>query len=86
MIALHSRGETAWRWPVDATQQPRRTLRDRAHTVHRCVRRAGLQAAHPGRRHQQFGEIGPQQLSAFDFALGRDQGFARLRWLVESGE
>ena len=35
---------------------------------------------------QQFGEIGPQQLSAFDFALGRDQGFARLRWLVESGE
>ena len=35
---------------------------------------------------QRFGELSPQELSAFDFPLGREQGFARLRWLVESKE
>jgi hypothetical protein len=35
---------------------------------------------------QRFGELSPQELSAFDFPLGREQGFARLRWLVESAE
>jgi hypothetical protein len=33
-----------------------------------------------------FGDVDPGQLNAFDFALGREQGFARLRWLVESSE
>ncbi|MFO1244523.1 MAG: PelD GGDEF domain-containing protein [Ramlibacter sp.] len=86
ILALHSRGETAWRWPVDATRNRGApcvialTPFTDASGV-RVYKQRILDGVA-----QQFGEIGPQQLSAFDFALGRDQGFARLRWLVESGE
>ena len=30
-----------------------------------------------------FGDLGAEQLHAVDFSLGRENGFARLRWLAE---
>jgi hypothetical protein len=86
LMELHSRGETAWRWPLPGTGQRGSP----------CVialvpfsDAAGVriykQRLFDGIT-QRFGELSPQELSAFDFPLGREQGFARLRWLVESKE
>ena len=30
-----------------------------------------------------FGDLGADQLNAFDFSVGGEHGFARLRWLVK---
>ncbi|MBX3585206.1 MAG: hypothetical protein KF796_01080 [Ramlibacter sp.] len=84
LMELHSRGETAWRWPLDATRQRGAPcVIALAPFSDAAAMRVYKQRLLDGIT-QRFGEMGPQQLSAFDFALGREQGFARLRWLVES--
>lgn len=86
LMELHSRGETAWRWPLAGTGQRG------APCVIALVPFSDATAVRVYKQRlidgieQRFGELTPQQLSAFDFALGREQGFARLRWLVESRE
>lgn len=83
VLQLHSRGETAWRWPPDknaASDKP-------------CVIALVPFSDAAGVRiykqrifdsmDRSFGDLGADQLNAFDFALGRENSFARLRWLVE---
>jgi PelD GGDEF domain len=83
VLQLHSRGETAWRWPLDRTSQ----------RGHPCVialvpftDAAGVRIYKQrifDSMDRHFGDLGADQLNAFDFALGRENSFARLRWLVE---
>lgn len=83
VLQLHSRGETAWRWPLD-----KKTDSDK-----RCVIALVPFSDAAGVRiykrrifdgmDRNFGDLGADQLSAFDFAVGRENSFARLRWLVE---
>ena len=80
---LHSRGETAWRWPLDRITQLGQP----------CVialvpfsNTAGVRIYKQrifDNMDRSFGDLGPDQLTAFDFAVGRENSFARLRWLVE---
>ena len=83
---LHSRGETAWRWPVGAAAQRGKPcvivlvpFTDAAGTnvykqrIFDCMG-------------QSFGGLSADQLSAFDFALGNESSFTRLRVLTESGQ
>ena len=82
---LHSRGETAWRWPPNGVAQQRR--------IQPCVialvpftEAAGVRIYKQrifDSMDREFGDLSADQLHAFDFALGRDNGFARLRWLAE---
>lgn len=82
---LHSRGETAWRWPPNGVVQLRRSQP--------CVialvpftEAAGVRIYKQrifDSMDREFGDLSAEQLHAFDFALGRDNGFARLRWLAE---
>ena len=82
---LHSRGETAWRWPPNGAAQQRRTQP--------CVialvpftKAAGVRIYKQrilDSMDREFGDLSTEQLHAVDFALGRDNGFARLRWLAE---
>ncbi|MBX3654918.1 MAG: hypothetical protein KF686_12100 [Ramlibacter sp.] len=84
IMKLHSRGETAWRWPLDPTRQRGAPcVIALAPFSDAAAMRVYKQRLFDGIT-QRFGALGPQQLSAFDFALGGDQGFARLRALVES--
>jgi len=86
VLALHTRGETAWQWPIDPARHRG------APCVISLVPFSDAAAVRVYKQRvldgitQRFGELDPSQLSAFDFALGREQGFARLRWLVESHE
>jgi len=86
LMELHSRGETAWRWPLPGTHQRG------APCVIALVPFSDAAGVRVYKQRlfdgitQRFGELSPQQLSAFDFPLGREQGFARLRWLVEGKE
>ena len=82
---LHSRGETAWRWPPNGVAQQRRSQP--------CVialvpftEAAGVRIYKQrifDSMDREFGDLSAEQLHAFDFSLGRDNGFARLRWLAE---
>ena len=83
VLQLHSRGETAWRWPPD-----RKTDSDKP-----CVialvpfsNAAGVriykQRIFDG-MDRSFGDLGADQLNAFDFSVGGEHSFARLRWLVK---
>ena len=86
VLELHSRGETAWRWPQD-----RKTK-----TNNPCVIALVPFSDAPGvslykqrifdSMDRSFGDLGADQLSAYDFAIGRENSFSRLRWLVESDE
>ena len=80
---LHSRGETAWRWPPDKKAENHKPC---------VIALVPFSDAAGVRIYKQrifdsmdrsFGDLGPDQLNAFDFALGRENSFARLRWLVE---
>ncbi len=83
VLELHSRGETAWRWPLDRKTQ----------SGEPCVialvpfsDAAGVRIYKQrifDNMDRNFGDLGADQLSAFDFAIGRENSFARLRWLVE---
>lgn len=83
VLQLHSRGETAWRWPPD-----KKTAKHKP-----CVIALVPFSDAAGVRiykqrifdsmDRSFGDLGPDELNAFDFALGRENSFARLRWLVE---
>jgi hypothetical protein len=84
IMELHSRGETAWHWPLDPSRQQGQPC---VIVLVPFTDPAGLrvykQRIFDGiDRH--FGEVDPRQLSAFDFELGRPQGFARLRSLAEA--
>lgn len=82
---LHSRGETAWRWP------PKRGVPQQRSSP--CViALVPFTSAASLRIYKQrifdsmdrkFGDLGVEQLHAVDFALGRENGFARLRWLAQ---
>lgn len=82
---LHSRGETAWRWPSAKGR--------REHSSKPCVMAlvpftdaAGLRIYKQrifDSMDREFGDLSADQLRAFDFAAGRDNGFAHLRWLAE---
>lgn len=86
LAQLHSRGETAWRWPPNSGSHPQRSSP--------CVialvpftSAAGLNIYKQrifDNMDRKFGDLGVEQLHAFDFAMGQDNGFARLRWLAES--
>ncbi len=86
ILALHTRGETAWRWPVDQAKlhQPSCVIAlipfSGASGV-RVYKQRLLDAIG-----QRFGEIGPKQLYGVDFALCNDHSFAQLRALVEGKE
>ena len=83
VLQLHSRGETAWRWPQDKTAQNGKP----------CVIALVPFADAAGVRvykqrifdsmDRNFGDLSADQLGAFDFALGRENSFSRLRWLIE---
>ena len=83
VLQLHSRGETAWRWPPDKKAENHKPC---------VIALVPFSDAAGVRIYKQrifdsmdrsFGDLGPDQLNAFDFALGRENSFARLRWLVE---
>ena len=83
VLQLHSRGETAWRLPVDRKGENRKPC---------VIALVPFSDAAGVRVYKQrifdamdrsFGDLGADQLKAFDFALGRENSFARLRWLVE---
>ena len=83
---LHSRGETAWRWPQDRITQRGQPC---------VIALVPFSDAAGVRIYKQrifdnmdrsFGDLGAEQLTAFDFALGRENSFARLRWLVEGAK
>ena len=83
VLQLHSRGETAWRWPPD-----KKAVSDKP----RVIALVPFTDAAGVRIYKQrifdsmdrsFGDLGVDQLNAFDFALGRENSFARLRWLVQ---
>ena len=83
VLQLHSRGETAWRWPPDRNKQSGKPC---------VIALVPFSDAAGVRIYKQrifdsmdrnFGDLGADQLNAFDFALGRENSFARLRWLVE---
>ena len=83
VLQLHSRGETAWRWPLDKKAENHKPC---------VIALVPFSDAAGVRIYKQrifdsmdrsFGDLGADQLNAFDFALGRENSFARLRWLVE---
>ena len=83
VLQLHSRGETAWRLPVDRKGENHKPC---------VIALVPFSDAAGVRIYKQrifdnmdrnFGDLGADQLKAFDFALGRENSFARLRWLVE---
>ena len=83
VLQLHSRGETAWRWPLDSKVQI---------GIPCVIAVIPFSDAAGVRIYKQrifdsmdrnFGELGADQLNAFDFALGGENSFARLRWIVE---
>ena len=83
VLQLHSRGETAWRLPVDRKSKNHKPC---------VIALVPFSDAAGVRIYKQrifdnmdrsFGDLGADQLKAFDFALGRENSFARLRWLVE---
>lgn len=82
---LHSRGETAWRWPPNGVVQQRRSQP----CVIALVPFTEAAGVHIYKQRifdsmdREFGDLSAEQLHAFDFSLGRDNGFARLRWLAE---
>jgi hypothetical protein len=86
VLQLHSRGETAWRWPPNK----------KADKLKPCVIALVPFSDAAGVRiykqrifdsmDRSFGDLGADQLNAFDFALGRENSFARLRWLVEGDQ
>lgn len=86
ILALHTRGETAWRWPVDQSQ-----LRQPSCVI-ALIPFSGVSGVRVYKQRlldaigQRFGEIGPMQLSGIDFALCNDHSFVRLRALVEGEE
>ena len=85
LLQLHSRGETAWRWPPNGVVQQRRSQP--------CVialvpfTKAADVRIYKQRildnMDREFGDLSTEQLHAVDFALGRENGFVRLRWLAE---
>ena len=83
---LHSRGETAWRWPVGQSAQRSKPC------VIVLVPFTDAAGANLYKQRifdgmgQSFGGLSADQLSAFDFALGHDKSFTRLRLLVEGGQ
>ena len=83
VLQLHSRGETAWRWP------PGKTAGDSKPCVIALVPFSDAAGVRIYKQRifdsmdRNFGDLGADQLNAFDFALGREHSFARLRWLVE---
>ncbi len=85
---LHSRGETAWRWPVGRQSQTQRN-KPCVIVLVPFTNAAGTniykQRIFDGMG-QSFGGLSDDQLRAFDFALGSDRGFTRLRLLVEGGQ
>ena len=82
---LHSRGETAWRWPPKAGLPQQRSppcviaLVPFAEAAGVSIYKQRIFDS----MDRKFGDLGIEQLHAFDFALGRENGFARLRWLAE---
>lgn len=86
ILALHTRGETAWRWPVDRGQLHQPSC------VIALVPFSGTSGVRVYKQRlldaigQRFGDIGPKQLYGVDFALSNDHSFARLRALVEGKE
>ena len=83
VLQLHSRGETAWRWPPDKKAEKHKPC---------VIALVPFSDAAGVRIYKQrifdsmdrsFGDLGTDQLNAFDFALGREHSFARLRWLIE---
>ena len=85
---LHSRGETAWRWPVGSQNQSQRS-KPCVIVLVPFTNAAGVniykQRIFDGMG-QSFGGLSDEQLRAFDFALGNDRAFSRLRLLVEGGQ
>ena len=83
---LHSRGETAWRWPVGSSGQRSKPC---VIVLVPFTDSAGAniykQRIFDGMG-QSFGGLSADQLSAFDFSLGGDRSFTRLRHLVEGGQ
>ena len=86
LLQLHSRGETAWRWPVGSAVQRSKPC------VIVLVPFSDAAGANVYKQRifdgmgQSFGGLSADQLSAFDFSLGNDRGFTRLRLLVEGGQ
>ena len=83
VLQLHSRGETAWRWPLDSKVQSGTPC---------VIALIPFSDAAGVRIYKQrifdsmdrsFGDLGAGQLNAFDFAIGGENSFARLRWIVE---
>ena len=83
VLQLHSRGETAWRWPLDSKLQS---------GIPCVIALIPFSDAAGVRIYKQrifdsmdrnFGDLGAGQLNAFDFAIGSENSFARLRWIVE---
>lgn len=83
VLQLHSRGETAWRWPLDSKVQSGKPC---VIALVPFTDAAGVRIYKQrifDSMDRSFGDLGVDQLNAFDFALGRENSFARLRWLVE---
>ena len=85
---LHSRGETACRWPV-GRQSPGQRSKPCVIVLVPFTDAAGANIYKQrifDSMGQSFGGLSADQLSAFDFALGNDRAFTRLRLLVEGGQ
>ena len=83
---LHSRGETAWRWPVgSASQRSKPCVIVLVPFTDAAGSNIYKQRIFDGMG-QSFGGLSADQLSAFDFALGNDNSFTRLRALAEGGQ
>ena len=83
---LHSRGETAWRWPVgSAVQRSKPCVIVLVPFTDAAGANIYKQRIFDGMG-QSFGGLSADQLNAFDFSLGNDRGFTRLRLLVEGGQ
>jgi polysaccharide biosynthesis protein PelD len=86
ILALHTRGETAWRWPVDQARLHQSSC------VIALIPFSGASGVLVYRQRlldaigQKFGEIGPKQLYGVDFDLCDDHSIVRLRALVEGKE
>lgn len=86
ILALHSRGETGWRWPVDPADT------HGAQCVIALIPFSDVAGMRVYRQRlfdaisQRFGEVDPQQLRVLDFALGPQKSFEHLRELAEGRE
>ena len=83
---LHTRGETAWRWPPNGMSAQKQRGSPCVIALLPFTEAAGIRIYKQrifDSMDREFGDLSADQLHAFDFSLGLENGLARLRWLAE---